>query len=282
MRIGGQALIEGVLMRSPNYISISTIKKGKIKTKVEYKPSLAHKYKKYLFLRGVISLFEMMIMGTKALIYTSKESEDIKGEIKSWEIALMILLSVGFGIGFFVLIPFYLAKLITSQYLLFNIIDGVLRIVIFVLYILIISRMKDIKRVFQYHGAEHRAISCYESKKKLTVNNCKKFPTEHPRCGTSFIGVVLIISIIIFSIIWAETWYIRLATRILLLPLIAGLSYEILILGDKHRNNFIMKILIAPGIFIQRITTSIPDKKQMEVAIASLDGALKKEKSRKK
>ena len=278
MRIGGQALIEGVMMRSPNYVSISIRKKGKIKTKVEHRPSLAHKHKKLIFIRGVIALFEMLIIGTKALIYSSKESEDDSQEIKPWEVFLMISLSLLFGIGFFVIIPFYLAKWITSQYLWFNILDGILRVAVFVIYVFLISRIKDVKRVFQYHGAEHRAVACFEAKKKLTINNCNKFPTEHPRCGTSFVGIVIIVSIIIFSFLGFTEWYMRLISRILLLPIIAGLSYETLILSDKYKESKIFKILILPGILIQKITTRRPNAKQTELAIAAINAVLKKEK----
>ena len=158
--------------------------------------------------------------------------------------------------------------------ILFDIIDGIIRVIIFILYLLAISLMKDIKRVFQYHGAEHKTVNCYEAEKELTVKNIKKFPTLHPRCGTSFLIIVLIISIIVFSFITSPKWYYKLFFRILLIPIIAGISYEILKLADKLKKYWFFNMINKPGLWIQKITTREPDKQQIEVAIHSLKKVL--------
>ena len=164
------------------------------------------------------------------------------------------------------------------SFLVFNLVDGVLRIVFFIIYLLIISQMKDIKRVFSYHGAEHKCIYAYESGKELTVENARSMSRFHPRCGTSFLLIVLIVSIFVFSLIPKDSHFlIKFGSRILFMPLIAGISYEILKLSGKHANNIIVKILITPGLWLQKITTREPDDDMLEVAMISIKEALRKD-----
>ena len=269
--IGGQALIEGVLMRNKNLIGIAVRKSnGKIKTeKQEF--NLFSKFKKIIFLRGIFVLIETIYLGTKALIFSANEAADEKEDkVSKKEIFFSILFSIIFGLGFFVVLPLFLTKLIVNEGILFNIVDGIIRVGVFVLYIIGISFMRDIKRVFQYHGAEHMAVHCYENKKTLTVNNCRNYSTVHVRCGTNFLFIVLILSIIVFSFITSEEWYLKFLSRLTLIPVIASLSYEFLKLSSKFENSLIIRFLTKPGLLLQKITTKKPDDKQIEVAISAL------------
>ena len=268
--IGGQALIEGVLMRNKDLIGIAVRKSdGKIKTE-KHTFSLFNKYRKFPFLRGIFVLIETLYIGTKALIYSANEAADEGEEVSKKEIFFSILISVLFGVGFFVLLPLYLTKIFISGGILFNVIDGLLRVLVFVLYVTGISFMKDIKRVFQYHGAEHMAVHCYEHKKKLTVKNCRDYSTIHVRCGTNFLFIVLILSIIVFSFVTSENFIVKILSRIILIPVIASSSYEFLKLSAKFESFFLIRILTKPGLWLQKITTRKPENRQIEVAIAAL------------
>src|SRR3989344_669845 len=264
--IGGQALIEGVLMRNKHLIGIAVRKPdGKIKTKTERINFLSN-LREIVFVRGIIILIETLYIGTKALIYSANEAGNEKEEkINKKEVFGSLFFSVIFALGLFVFLPLYLTKLIVSEGILFNIIDGFIRIFIFVLYIIVISFMKDIKRVFQYHGAEHMAVHCYENKNKLNIENCRKYSTVHPRCGTNFLFIVLILSIIIFSFVASRSFLIKVISRIILIPVIASLSYEFLKLGAKFQDNLFLRILSKPGLLLQNITTKQPEKDQIEV-----------------
>jgi uncharacterized protein YqhQ len=268
--IGGQAVIEGVLMRCGNKVNISVRKKNKIVSKIKILKN-KNRFLKLFFIRGITNLFEMLNIGLEALTWSADQQADKKEKISKTEITITLTLSFLFAILIFVIAPFYLTKVIYNQNnILFNLIDGLIRIIIFIGYILLISLMKDIKRVFQYHGAEHKVVNCYEAKKELTLKNVKKFSTLHSRCGTSFLIIVLIISILIFSLITSNLWYYKIGLRILLIPVIIGVSYEILKLADRFKDNIILNILNKPGLWIQKITTKEPDDKQIEVAIYSL------------
>ena len=273
--IGGQALIEGVLMRNKNLIGIAVRKSnGKIKTKKQ-EVSLFSKYRKIPFVRGIFVLIETLYVGTKALIYSAKEAADEDEKISKKEVFFSIFFSMLFAAGFFILLPLYLTRLFVATGILFNVIDGLMRVSLFVLYIIGISFMKDIKRVFQYHGAEHMAVHCYEHKKELNVKNCRKYSTIHVRCGTNFLFIVLILSIIVFSFIITENFFIKILSRLLLIPVIASISYEFLKLSAKFENFFLIKILTKPGLLLQKITTRKPEGKQIEVAIAALKLVMK-------
>ena len=273
--IGGQAVIEGVLIKNKNKISIAVrknndkiiVKNEKIKIKDTNIP----------FLRGIINLIVILYIGIKALNYSSNVNLE-KEEKLSWkELFFSLILAIGFGLLIFKLIPLLVANFIDQKAginnILFNIIDGLVKIGLFVAYVYIISLSKDVKRVFQYHGAEHKAVACYEDEKELNVKNVQKFSTVHNRCGTTFIFLVLFLSIIVYTFIPKDFSILtKFSLRILLLPVIAGIGYEVLRLGAKFK---FMKIFIYPGLWIQRITTQEPDNKQVEVAIMAVKSALK-------
>lgn len=280
MNLGGQAVIEGVMIRSPNHVAVSVRKPNKeIKTKIERKHFLAEKYKKVPFLRGLLSLIEMLVIGMQALIYSAQQSEDKEGKISNLEIFVTISISLIVALLLFVVAPFYISKLLTEDRIWFNVLDGLFRIGIFLGYILLMTLSKDIRRVFQYHGAEHKAVYCHENKEKLTIKNVQKYQTMHPRCGTSFILIVLIFTILVFSLVWSDSWLINLVYRIVLVPIIASISYELLKISAKFEGSFMGKILTWPGIQLQRITTKEPDNEQVEVAIAAVRAIQKNEKS---
>ena len=301
--IGGQAVIEGVMMRGPKETAIAVLKPdGEII--VEKKPinSFVQKFKinKIPIVRGVFSFFESLIVGTKALMFSAEfydvEDEDDKKkketmtaeELEAYNkkndkmmtgaIFVSVAVALIFGIGVFMLLPTFLVGLLRDYAHLTNniaatLLEGVVRIVIFVIYILLVSKMKDIHRVFQYHGAEHKTIFCYENGDDLTVENVKKQGRLHPRCGTSFLILVMIISIIVFSFVSWENPIQRVIIRLLLLPLVAGLSYELIKFAGRH-SGVIVDIISAPGMWLQKITTAEPDESQIEVAIASLKSVL--------
>ncbi len=288
LEVGGQAVIEGIMMRSKRNIVTAVRKKGKIvykKDKIKKKP----KFLQLFFIRGIVNLIEMLVIGIKALNWSASQQTEEEGEISSWAVTLTLIIAFAFAIGLFVLLPYILTNLIgireTQNPIWFNVIDGVIKVGILVLYIYLISLIKDVRKVFQYHGAEHKAVFCYEDGKKLTVENAKKYSTLHPRCGTAFLLVVIIVGIFLFSFIpiivksiyvnmdsihWLLKRTVLFTIRVLLLPIIAGFAYEILKFGAKHQNNPIFRSLTLPGLWIQKITTKKPSKKQLEVGLAAL------------
>ena len=272
-------MIEGVMMKSDNAYSIAVRKPdGKIVTKKKRFRSLCQKYKilSIPFVRGVIQLAEMLVIGMKALIWSADVAEEKESEkLNKKEVGFTILIAILLTIGIFIVLPYYATKIFVSKHgVFFNIIDGIIRVIVFFAYLIIIGLFKDMRRVFQYHGAEHMAVGCYEAKKPLTPKNCRKYSRLHPRCGTSFLLYVIVISIIAFSIIKTDLWYVNLGIRILFIPLIVGVSYEILKLASKFEHNIFFRILILPGLWTQKITTKKPDNKQLEVAIAALKKVL--------
>jgi len=273
--VGGQAVIEGVLMKAKDKYAVAVrLPNKKIRVKIKKIKPLP-KILTIPFLRGITTLIQILIIGLKALTWSANQQEEDEDEkISSLAIAGTLALSLLFVIVFFIGIPFFITKLFPVKSVLFTTIEGIIRLAIFIAYVLIISLMKDVKRVFQYHGAEHMVVHAFESGKKLTLKNIKKFSTKHPRCGTSFIFIVLIISIIVFSLIYSETWYWKIIWRILLIPVIAGISYEILKIAGRFKNNIIMKIISAPGMWIQNITTKKPTEKMLSVAMTALKKVL--------
>lgn len=299
LNVGGQAVIEGVLIRGPKKYVVA-VRKGK---KIAYKrgkiPSKSNKFLKLQVIRGFVNLVEMLVIGTKALMWSADQQLEKGEKIGKKEMAFSFIFAILFGAGIFIALPYIVTNFIglyeETRPLLFNLIDGAIRISFFLLYILAISLMEDVKIIFQYHGAEHKAIHCYEKGKKLSVANVKKFTTLHPRCGTAFIMIVLVAAILTFSILTPiilmifpklqgmhafPRRIILILLRFSLLPLIAGLSYEFLKFSAKYDNKPIMKIVILPGLLMQKITTKEPNKKQVEVAIRSLKKLLQAEKSK--
>jgi uncharacterized protein YqhQ len=298
LNIGGQAVMEGIMIRSPKYNVVGVRANKKIILKKEKIKQRKSKFYKLPIVRGFFNLIDMMVIGMRSLMWSADQQlEEEDEKISKKEMAVSAAFAILFGIGIFVLLPYVATNFIgffeESQPLLFNLIDGLIRILVFFIYIFAISFMKDIQVLFQYHGAEHMAIHCYEKGKKLTVNNIKNFSTLHPRCGTAFIMIVLVIAILTFSIITPiilavfpgllkihafPRRTILLVIRILLLPLIAGIAYEFLKFSAKHEKYAIMKILIWPGLLMQKITTKKPTTKQIEVALAVVDKVLRLEK----
>jgi len=293
--IGGQAVIEGVMIRGKRHVVTAVRKKGKIiykKDKIKRKSKFAQSF----FIRGIVNLIEMLVIGIKTLNWSASQATDEEEDLSSWAVALTLIVAFIFAIGLFVLLPYALTYILgvkeISNPLWFNVIDGIIKVGVLVLYVYLISLMKDIRRVFQYHGAEHKAVFCYEHKDKLTIENCKKYSTLHPRCGTAFLMIVIIIGIFLFSFIpfivksfypgidtlsWGLRRIILFIVRILLLPLVAGFAYEALKFGAKHQDNKILRSLTLPGLWIQKITTKKPSNKQVEVALAALKKVLQLE-----
>jgi uncharacterized protein YqhQ len=275
--IGGQAVIEGVMMKTGRNMAVSVrLADGRIKTKKE-RLSRRRGWLRWPFIRGVVNLYDVLVLGIRTLTWSANQQLDEKEKLTNFQLFATIALSLGFGILIFVVAPFFLARIVVSKGVWFNLVDGVLRVLMLVGYLLLISLMQDVKIMFRYHGAEHKVVNCFEAGKKLEIKNVKKFSTLHPRCGTSFLVIVVVISILIFSFITGP-WHIRLFGRILLLPAVAGISYELLRLGGRHKDNRLVRIINAPGAWVQRISTKEPSSKQIEVAITAFKAVLNMEK----
>lgn len=285
INIGGQAVLEGVMMRAPRSLAIAVRRPdGGISVKSETVIPLSERFPvvKLPIVRGAVALFSSLVVGIKALNFSANEAlsegED-KEELSSMAVAGTMAFAFGFGILLFFILPLYLTKLlipiIGGSNLVFNLVDGAIRVAVFLVYIIGISQMKDIQRVFQYHGAEHKSIFTFEAGEELNVENVKKYSCLHPRCGTSFLLIVMLVSILIFSLI-PKLWpfYLKGGARVFLLPIIAGVSYEFLKWSAKHDGNALVKLVIRPGLALQRLTTREPDDSQIEVAIRSMQVAL--------
>lgn len=297
IHVGGQAVIEGVMMRAPRAVAIAVRRPdGEIVVRKELAPPLSERFPivKLPILRGAVALFTSLIIGIKALNFSANEAmtEDEKeneqkknggkegsSELSSWAMAGTMTMAFGFGICLFFLFPLYLTKLLTpaigDNNIVFNLVDGVIRMLVFIAYVWAISRMEDIQRVFQYHGAEHKSIFAFEDGVALTVENVRPYNRLHPRCGTSFLLIVMLVSIAVFSLI-PKLWpfYMKAGSRIVLLPMIAGISYEFLKWSAMNDSHPLVKLVIAPGLALQRLTTREPDDKQIEVAIRAMNEAL--------
>ena len=274
--VGGQAVIEGVMMRGKTHVAVAVRQPdGEISVDVRPVNSISDRYPilKKPFLRGVVSLVESLVMGMKALAYSAQVSGDEDEKLDSKEMALTIAVSAGLAILLFIVIPTWSMRFltgITQNHMALNLAEGVLRMAIFLAYIAAISSMNDIQRVFQYHGAEHKTIYTYEAGLPLKVENVRPFSTLHPRCGTNFLMIVMLISMFIFTFLGWPSLLERIASRIILMPVIAGVSYELIRYAGAHTDNPLVRIAITPGLLLQKLTTRQPDDSQIEVAIASL------------
>lgn len=297
-RIGGQALIEGVMMNGEKHYSVAVRKPdGEIHTEIFESKSLTNKggMFKWPIIRGVIRFVESLIIGIKTLEYSAdffveepgdaekKEAAKTEKGIKGWwhrheddvAMSFTLILAVALALGLFVLVPMGVSKLLyayvfrTEHHYLMGLVEGAVRLIMFILYMTLIAKMKDIQRTFEYHGAEHKVIATFEDAVDLTVENVSKRSRFNKRCGTSFLFIVMFVSIIVFSFIQVTEFLPRLLLHLLLVPLIGGLSYEIQRYSAKSDSAF-MNALVKPGLWIQRITTNEPDEKEMEVAIASV------------
>lgn len=278
--VGGQAVIEGVMMRGTDKVAVAVRKPdGEIEVDVKPVSSIRDKYPilKKPLLRGVVALFESLYDGMKALAYSAQVSGDEDEQLSDKEMVLTILTSVALAIGLFIVVPTWSMRFLhtmTDDAMLLNLAEGVLRMVIFLCYIAAISSMEDIQRVFQYHGAEHKTIYTYEAGLPLQVENVRPFSTLHPRCGTNFLMIVMLISMFIFTFLGWPSLLERIASRIVLMPVIAGVSYELIRFAGAHAENSLVHACIMPGLLLQKLTTRQPDDSQIEVAIASLKAVL--------
>ncbi len=302
--IGGQAILEGVMMRGPFKTAMSVRKPdGEIETKVDENGTKTRaKFFKLPIIRGCVNFIDSLIIGMKALMY-SAEFIDIEGEeeseskfdrwledkfgdkIKDIVIYFAIFLSIILSVGLFILLPTVVTRGLewllsmtplasaASTKVFTSVSEGIVRMIIFLGYMVLVSQMSDIKRVFEYHGAEHKTIACYEGGEELTVENVRKYTRFHPRCGTNFLLFVMIISIILFALLPRTGIILRLLMRLALLPVVAGLSYEVIKLAGRHQKGCV-KAMTKPGLWLQRLTTREPDDKQIEVAIRSMSAVI--------
>ncbi|NLJ39147.1 MAG: DUF1385 domain-containing protein [Candidatus Atribacteria bacterium] len=282
--VGGQAIIEGVMMRSPWKISIAVRKpNGTIVTNIKEKPILSktNKFFALPIIRGVVNMVDSLVIGLKALSLSATLAMDEKEEkLSAFDLSIAMLLAFGLFVGLFIALPTFLTSRIDHfihSTILYNIIEGLIRVTIFLLYLYIISRMKDIKRIFEYHGAEHKTIFAFENGQDLTLENIRKYTTHHPRCGTNWLMIVMIISIFIFSFLGRPGIGMRIISRVVLIPIVAGLAYEAIRLLSKYQDRGLASLLALPGLLLQRITTQEPDDSQLEVAVTALKGCLKEE-----
>lgn len=303
--IGGEALIEGVMMRGPENIAIA-IRKSDGEIVVEKKPikpmAKKHKFFGLPMVRGAVGIFESMVIGMRSLMYSAEFvdlEEEEQTEPSKFEkfieklfgdklfdvlIYTSVIFALVFGIAVFMLLPNIIAgflhfnKKTSAGLISYNLFEGVIRIILFVSYIALVSKLKDIQRVFEYHGAEHKTIHCYENEEELTVENVKKYTTRHPRCGTAFLFVVMIVSILVFSFSGWHHPVINVIIRVLLMPVVAGLSYEVIKFAGRSKLK-IMKLVSVPGLALQRFTTREPDGSQIEVAIEALKNVLVEDKN---
>lgn len=306
--IGGQAVIEGVMMKGPEKIATCVRKPdGEIVSEVLSVGKVRkNKILKLPIIRGCVNFFDSMITGVKALMFSAKffdvdeDGQEIKEEPSKFEkwleeklgsekmmnvvIYFSVILSLFFSVGLFILLPGaigeFIRHFVNNNYIV-TLAEGIVRISIFILYLALVSQMKDIKRVFMYHGAEHKSIHCYEHGEELTVENVRRHTRLHPRCGTSFLLIVMVVSIIVFFFIPKMHFLLRLLLRLALLPVVAGISYEIIKYAGRHDNRF-TRIISAPGMWFQYITTREPDDSQIEVAIASLKAVMPENKEEDK
>jgi len=275
---GGQAVMEGVMIRGKEGVAISVRQpNGELNT---VRQPLASIYKGRLrempFVRGVIALVETLVLGTRALLHSAQVAAAEEGEEKIPTALLWgtVAVSLALGVALFFMVPLFATRYLIDPYigsaLLGNIFEGLIRIGIFIAYLTLVSLIPDIKRVFAYHGAEHKTVNAYEAGVPLEVESVKNYSTAHARCGTAFLFIVLIVAIFVFALVGRPTLWIRILSRIALIPVIAAISYEIMKLGAAHINNKIVRVLLAPGLLLQSITTREPDDSQLEAAISAL------------
>lgn len=290
LAVGGQAVLEGVMMRAPERIVVAVRNpQGQIKLKQDPFRAFINKYKflNLPILRGMINMLEMLIVGTRALNWSAKVALEEEDKTASWKDTLFsvlgLLLGLVLAIGIFKFVPLLLATYlavivhtIDANWLLFNAVDGVVKIILLLGYLYLIGFWSDLRRVFAYHGAEHKVIFTYEKGEELNVTNAKKNSRFHPRCGTSFLIIVCVMSIFFYTFLpKAPSFWLNFGNRLLVLPLIAGVSYEFLKLTGKYRDQAWARTLSLPGLWTQRLTTREPDDTQLEVALTALREATK-------
>jgi uncharacterized protein YqhQ len=286
--IGGQAVLEGVMMRGPSNWSLAVRKPDGEIAEVHreiHSVMARHRFFRLPVIRGVIALGESLAIGFRALAisanYAAQEEgddEDVSTEIGRGAMIFAFAIAIGFALLLFKVTPALLTSWLPIETTgLFVVVEGLIRVTIFILYILVISLLPDLKRVFQYHAAEHKAINAYEAGEELTPENVQRFSLIHPRCGTAFLLWVMVIAIFVFAFIGQPDWPWLIASRILLLPVIAGIAYELIRFAGRHTDNGILMALLAPGLWLQRLTTREPALDQVEVSIRALKDVLRRE-----
>ena len=281
---GGQAVIEGVMIRGRNHFSLAVRRQdGSIDRRMEVlNPLYTGRFRRWPLVRGVLALVETMTLGIKSLHLSANmaaqdQAADSGAEIPGWVLGGTLVFALVLGIGVFFMLPLAIVWALDSVIptdLVSELIEGALRLAFLVVYIRGIGFMPDIKRVFAYHGAEHMAVHTYEAGLPLVVSNVRKFQTPHPRCGTAFLMTVMLVSIIVFALLMGPPIEWRILSRILFIPLIAAVSYEIIRFNGSHQNSPIGQLLARPGLLLQRLTTRYPDDAQIEVAICAMEGAV--------
>ncbi|MCK4377533.1 MAG: DUF1385 domain-containing protein [Actinomycetia bacterium] len=285
--VGGQAVIDGVMMRSPNWYSVAIRKQsGEVDVKLFPIISIVKKYPiaKAPLIRGIVALIENLILGFKSLVYSVDKISIAEGreevKISGFQMTISIIIALILAIGIFFVLPTYLGKFVykfISNVFLYNLIEGLIRFAILLLYVIFVSLLKDIRTLFEYHGAEHKTLHAYEAGDELTYENANKYSTLHMRCGTALLMIVVFISILIFSILGEQTLIQRVIYRIVLIPLIIGISYEFIKLAGKFPESKILKIVSIPGLLFQKLTTRNPSEEQLEVAIVALEKVINRE-----
>ena len=276
LAFGGQAVMEGVMMRSKDHLVVCVRQpNNEIVTKTEELHSLSEKYSflKLPFLRGILALFETLYSGIKGIYFSANAAfgDDEEESLNPKEIAVVVAVAICLSILLFSVTPFFLTSLLNfGGGVVFNIVEGIVRLSFLLAYLAVVSLVGDFKRIFQYHGAEHTAINAYEAGVELNLENARKYSRFHARCGTSFLLIVTSISILFFSIMPSADYLVRLSYRVVLIPVISAVSYELLKLSDRYRDSRIMRVLVAPGLALQHLTTRQPDDDMIEVAIKAV------------
>jgi hypothetical protein len=277
---GGQAVMEGVMIRGRKTVTTAVRRpNGELAIKSKALSSIyTGLVRKTPFIRGVIVILEAMVLGIGSLIYSANVAlEEEEAKLSGSSTWLILLFSLAFGVGLFFLVPLFITNLLApyiSSSLVFHLVEGAIRLVIFLGYLWLVSFMPDIRRVFAYHGAEHKTINAYEDGVPLEAAEIGKYSTAHARCGTAFLLAVLVIAIIVFALIGRQAVWLMVLSRVLLLPVIASLGYEVTQFGSRHMDNGLVRVMMTPGLWLQSLTTREPDERQIEVAIAALKGAL--------
>lgn len=273
---GGQAVIEGVMMRGKrNMVTVVRRPHGDLATDVRPLASLfTGRLRKFPLIRGIIVLIEALVLGVKVLFYSANVAlEEEKTELSGTTTWLIMGAALVFAVGVFFLVPLFLTRLMNAYIpssVVFNLIEGIIRLAMFIAYIKAVSMMPDIKRVFAYHGAEHKTVNAYEAGVPLEVESIKNYSTAHVRCGTSFLFIVMVIAIFVFSLIGRPSLWIMVTSRIALLPVIAAFSYEVTYFAGRHTGNRLVRAILAPGLWLQTLTTRQPNDSQIEVAAVAL------------
>jgi uncharacterized protein YqhQ len=273
---GGQAVIEGVMMRGKENLVVAVRRpNGEIGLSPQKLPSLyAGKWRKTPLIRGIIVLIESLVLGIQTLMHSANVAlEEEKTKISGWGMVAVLVPALAFAVGIFFLLPLFITNYFNAHFqssLVFNLVEGLVRVAVFIIYLWLVGLMKDIRRVFAYHGAEHKTVNAYENGAPLEVDSVRKFSTAHVRCGTSFLFAVMVIAILVFSLVGKPSLIWMIMSRILLIPVIASLGYEFVYFSGRHTDNPIIKLITKPGLWIQTFTTRVPDDKQIEVAVAAL------------